>query len=89
MHMFNRGFNGKQVGISAGPKMGPVSLQVAGPTPIAVPAMTGSFGAPAAPKAIQGPAPVQVQAPAAPATPPGAIPMGKKANCPVCRTFGG
>lgn len=92
MHMFNRGFNGKQVGISSGLKMGPVALQPSGPTPIAVPAMTGSFTvAPSAPKGIQGSVQVVAQAPAAPApaTAPGAIPMGKKANCPVCRTFGG
>lgn len=93
MHAFNRGFNGNQVGMAKGMQTGPVPLQQAGVGPIPVPAMTGTFGgASAAGKSIQGPGvaaarPAPAPAQAAPAA-PGAVPMGKKADCPVCRTFG-
>jgi hypothetical protein len=93
MHAFNRGFNGNQVVMAKGMQTGQVPLQQAGAAPVPVPAMTGTFGgASLAPKSIQGPAATPKPAPAAtpvPAPPPGAVPMGKKANCPVCRTFGG
>ncbi len=97
MHMFNRGFNGKQVGIVGGVKTGPVPLNAAAPGPVAAPVVSGG-GAVAKPVAMPkptGPVTQTFQAPAAPPvqpqapTSPGAVPMGKKANCPVCRTFGG
>lgn len=61
------------------------------PGPLAMPVTNPLLGQP------QGfPAPVppqvtqqqQLASPAAPA-PPGAVPMGDKADCPVCRSFGG
>jgi len=101
MNMFNRGFNGKTVGIVGGLKTGPVNLT---PKPAGI-VPTPTIGAAAAPAPAPAAAPAvppgtQVKAscarpsappptPGAPATPPGAIPTGSKANCPVCRTFGG
>jgi hypothetical protein len=89
MHMFNRGFNGQAVPLANGQRVGPVALNNAVPSAPRAPILTGAApAAPAAPRTvIQAPAPVA--APPAPATNPGAIPMGPKASCPVCRTFGG
>lgn len=92
MHAFNRGFNGKIVGMAATPHVGPVPMSM-GVAPTAAPPILGPSFMPAsaAPRAVA-PAPRQV-APApvksAPVQAPGSVPMGKKADCPVCRTFGG
>ena len=99
MNMFNRGFNGKSVGIVGGPKTGPVNLSAkpAGvfPTPSIGAAPAPAPAAPAAPGTQVKASCARPQAPAAaPATPgakvtpPGAIPTGGKGDCPVCRTFG-
>lgn len=102
MHSFNRGFNGHSVALNQAPKMGPVTMNVvAAPAPPA-PILSSGF-MPAGQVQVQAPrvgvvaqaprapvvAPGAQKAPAAPPTAPGAVPMGKAANCPVCRTFGG
>jgi hypothetical protein len=86
MHAFNRGFNGNQVGMVKGPQVGPVALVSPGST--AAPAPAGSPNSPSMNAGTPMSAPGAAASPAAPGN-PGAIPMGKKANCPVCRTFGG
>lgn len=102
MHSFNRGFNGHAVSLNAGPKVGPVTMNVvAAPAP-APPILSSGFMAQGQ-QAVQAPrvglvaqaprapvvAPGAQKAPAAAPTAPGAVPMGKKTDCPVCRTFGG
>ena len=100
MHSFNRGFNGRSVGLTQAPKMGPVAMNVGVVPAPAAPILSQGFMAQGQP-AVQAPrVGVVAQAPRAAAAPqaapaaaaptaPGAIPMGKKADCPVCRTFGG
>lgn len=91
--MFQRGFQGKEVGVVGPMKLGPVTFNAPGQAAPAAPL----FGAPqqigvqkapaAAPSA---PAKASCARPqgSAPANKPGTVPQGKKADCPVCRTFG-
>lgn len=82
-HMFSRSpwFGATTQGGLVGLGFTPGPVQV--PLVNGVPGQTMPMAAPPAPQpAAPRPAPV-VQAP------PGAVPMGKKADCPVCRSFGG
>ena len=86
-HMFSTSpwFNTQRGGVPGlGFTPGPVQIRLVG-----APAMSPAFiqGGPVSPPQA---APVQAPAPgAAPPAPPGAVPMGRKADCPVCRSFGG
>ncbi len=90
---------GQQGGVQGmGFRPGPVQIAMVKPMPVPAP----TFGqvqntapmqqqAPLLAQAAPQQAPPQYQQPQAPAQQqtPGRIPMGSKANCPVCRNFGG